>query len=251
MHTPIRGIRCDSGIRWLLVRSARHRPMSSCAAPPNMRPVSRDRRVPRDPEPPVHLRALTDSHPGPAIDLTGRPLAGTGRSQNPELRRRVARVGPVQPTADADRLAEPGRTAGKVTFPPERGTGSPRPRRSGAPDRRQRRALDHPASSQQDGGSISRWPADQVHAEVHSVGEVDIRVPGLAEHHRIASGLPAKRVRRRIDGAGIRLDLGQPDRDHAISRLMHEHAAKQVRRHGQHRPGKERPRQHLPPPRLP
>ena len=71
--------------------------------------------------------------------------------------------------------------------------------------------------------------ADQVDAEVHAVGEVDVGVAGRPEHHGVARRRTAEGMRCRVVRAVVRLDLGEP-KPHAVSRRR------------SHRAGRERPR---------
>ena len=54
--------------------------------------------------------------------------------------------------------------------------------------------------------------AHEVQAPVDAVGPVDVSVAGRPEHHRVALGLPAEAVRRRV-GVVIGLDLDDPAAD--------------------------------------
>ena len=99
------------------------------------------------------------------------------------------------------------------------------------------------ARPQQHGRGRAGRQAGQVHAEVHAVGEVHVRVPGRPEHDRVARGAPPVGVRGRVGGALVRLDLGQPHRDQAIGGLVLQHAAQQAWRDLQRVAGEELARQ--------
>jgi len=108
--------------------------------------------------------------------------------------------------------------------------------------RGQRDSLDDPPRPEQHCRRRAFHQADQVHAEVHAVGEVHVGVPRRAEHHRVPRGLPPVGVRGGIRLPGVRLDLGELDRDQAGRRLVPKHAAEQVRRDLDRVPGEEVPR---------
>ena len=112
----------------------------------------------------------------------------------------------------------------------------------GAPGAGQLLPLDDLAGPQQHRRRAAVGGADQVHAEVHAVGEVDIGVAGRAEHHRVPLGLPPVRMRGGIGRARVRLDLGEPDRDQAGRGLVLEDAAEQIRCDLDGKPGQEVPR---------
>ena len=119
--------------------------------------------------------------PGPAGLCPGQPGLRRVWPPYPQRRPRVADVGAVLLARDAQRLAEPGGAAGQVaSLRAGSGSGAPWP----GPV-----TLDHPARPQQHRGRGAFRQAHQVHAEVHAVGEVHVRVPGRAEHHRVACGL--------------------------------------------------------------
>jgi hypothetical protein len=61
---------------------------------------------------------------------------------------------------------------------------------------------------------------------MHSIGEINIGVPSVAEHDLIAGRHPPERVRGRVGAPHIGLDLNQLGRYQAARRRMHEHAAK-------------------------
>ena len=118
----------------------------------------------------------------------------------------------------------------------------PYPRGPGAPGAGQLLPLDDLACPQQYRRRAAVGGADQVHAEVHAIGEVDVGVAGRAEHHRVPLGLPPVRMRGGIGRARIRLDLGEPDRDQAGRGLVLEDAAEQIRCDLDGKPGQEVPR---------
>src|SRR6266545_2192321 len=81
-------------------------------------------------------------------------------------------------------------------------------------------------------------------ADMHSIGEIHIRVTGRSEHNLVAPGLPTVGVGRGVQRPGVGLDLGQYHRHGAFGRVMLEHLPKQVRgdlggRSAEKRPGEQ------------
>ena len=149
--------------------------------------------------------------PSPDTPTRGpvRTSAGPARpGHHPQRRRLVGRVRPVVRAVDPERHGEPGRAAGQVA----RGLGA------GTPSEGQRFADHHLTGAQQHRGGDALGTADEVHAPVHAVGEVDVDVPGRAEHDGVARGPAAEGVRARVALAVVRLDLGQAHRDDALWR---------------------------------
>ena len=62
-------------------------------------------------------------------------------------------------------------------------------------------------ASQQHGRRLPVVAADHVGAEVHAVGEVDVQVPGRAEHGGVAGRRAPEGVAGRVGGSGVGLDL--------------------------------------------
>ena len=195
------------------------------------RPVHGHRRLPVQPEPPRHggCRAHPDSRPGADRVLCYR----TDPGPEPHRRRWIAEVGTVEGPVDRERLAEPRRPARKI------------PGRSldGPPAARQLLPRDHRAGPQQHGRRGAWRHADDVHAEVHAVGEVHVGVPWRPEHHRVPRRPAPVRVRRGVALAVVGLHLGQPDRDEALGGFVLEHAAEQARRDLRSGPVEELPRE--------
>src|SRR5690606_4650720 len=79
-------------------------------------------------------------------------------------------------------------------------------------------ALDDLPGAQQDPARTVLGAADQVHAEPHAVREVDVDVPGRAEHDGVAGV-----------GAVVGLDLGQAEGDRTVRCAVYEGAAEEVR----------------------
>jgi hypothetical protein len=122
------------------------------------------------------------------------------RSFQPQVAGR--QVVPVIGEGDAQRHAEASRTAGEVGIH----LGGRATLSCGLDP------VDDLAGAHQDGRGRSLRRADHVGAHVHPVGEVGVQVPGRAEHHRVATGLPAEGVRAGVDLAEVRLDLGEAHR---------------------------------------
>ena len=158
--------------------SSQNRHGRSCA------PVTPTRGPARPPPPAAPARPAAAAGPG-------RRRAGTRRTPRGRCRAR-RRAGPGPRARSTSR-----RTAGRRS----RAVASP--------------STTSPARSSTAEASPST-PGDHVHAPVHAVGEVDVGVPGRAEHHRVARGAAPVGVRGRVAGrAGVRLDLGDPDGDPA------------------------------------
>jgi len=51
-----------------------------------------------------------------------------------------------------------------------------------------------------------------IQAVVHPIAEVDVGIPGWAEHDRVPSGPTAERVRSGVGRPGVRLGLDDPTR---------------------------------------
>ena len=130
-----------------------------------------------DPEPP-RATAPSPATPtrGPVRTVAGGPARPAGRAAAAATR--VEQVGAVvrrrsRPSA----LRQPGRAAGELArrvAPSAAGRGQ-----------RRRPSTTSPARSSTADGRPRR-PADDVHAPVHAVGEVDVEVARRAEHHRVA-----------------------------------------------------------------
>ena len=63
---------------------------------------------------------------------------------------------------------------------------------------RQLPAGDDLAGADEDGRRLTLTTADEIHAEVHAVREVDVRVPGRTEHHGVAFRRASVGVRGRV-----------------------------------------------------
>ena len=116
--------------------------------------------------------------------------------------------------------------------------------RGSAPCPGQVLALDDPARPQQHRGRGAFGQAHQVHAEMHAVGEVHIRVPGRAEHHGVARRLATVGVGRGVGLPVVRLHLGQGHGDQALRGVVLEHAAQQGGRHRNRTASERVPRQY-------
>ena len=188
---------------------------------PTARPVSQNRhgrsvaRLMPDPR----AGATPPAGAGPPVQPHGRARRRAGRcrwSSRPMASAWVSRAGPAGQVAGRPG----GRTAGRAPAPPP-----PRPRRRAA-------APPTPSPS---------GPHDDVGAPVHAVGEVDVEPPGRPEHDRRARRRPAVGVRRRVvPRAGVRLDLGQPERDRAL-RPVGDHPAAEQRPAPRRRPARAGP----------
>ena len=177
------------------------------------------RRVPRRPSLPYAARRVCDAvSPGRYTDTVGSSASqnrhGTSRvAAGAATRPPAARSGPRAPApacrcaapaaatpaaqrrapscdaGQAERRGQPGRPAGQVAVRLRR-----RPARA--------RASSSPSTTSPARSSTARRApvrtADDVGAPVHAVGEVDVEVPGRAEHHRVARGPPPERVRPRV-----------------------------------------------------
>ncbi len=163
---------------------------------------------------------------------------------DPQWRSRVAGIGAVQFPADAQRLAQPGRPAGQLPLRHAARPGTIPPR--GPAGGRERHPLDHPAGPQQHRGCGPGRQADQVHAEMHAVGEVHVGVPRRAEHDRVPRGLAPVGMRGRIQRPLVGLHFGQQHRGQPGAGVVGQHAAEQFPRHCQRRAGEEVTREQRP-----
>ena len=182
-------------------------------------------RLVRQPVAPVLIRPA--AHADPRAGANQVRAHGIARAQ-PQRRPAGREVAPAVGTRQPEATRQVGRPAASC-------------RSSRAVGRRARasvNALDHLAGAQQDGGGMSRRLADDVDAPVHPVGEVHVRVAGATEHHRVARGAAAEGVRRRVGGAQVRLDLGQPDAHRAVVGAMPDEPAEQVAGHVLDRAGR-------------
>ena len=152
---------------------------------------------------------------GPAEHLRRRPAIAAA---HPQRTGRVARVEPVLGPSDPERDREASRATSKVA------------RWRATTSTRQLDAFDDFARTEQHGGGGTHLVTHEVHAEVHAVGEVDVHMAGLAEHHGVARRLAAKGVRAGVEVTLVRLDLGETHGDEPLSGLVLDDAAKEVGR---------------------
>ena len=125
-------------------------------------------------------------------------------------------VGPGQP----QRLGQSGRPAGQLDG------GAARPGGAG----RDVLAVDDLAGPDEHRAGHPDRSADDVGAPVHAVDEVDVQEAGRAEHDRVALGRPTERVRSRVIGALVGLDLGQAHGDVDAAHGTGQARAEQTRR---------------------
>ena len=201
-------------------------------------------------------------------DCGGRVMSGRNASavqqsgslsmlRRPDAHRRsvAAHIGAVQAAIDAERLAEPGRAAGEVAV--AHGTASslavadslicrdgfavgwaaassaasagtaklPRP-----PVRCQIQSGSYFACPQQHGFGLAIRLADEVRAEVHAIGEVDVHMARRAKHDGVARSLPAVGMRGRVCRALVGLHFHEPDSNKTLRAVVPKHAAEQLRR---------------------
>ncbi len=88
-------------------------------------------------------------------------------------------------------------------------------------------ARDHPAGPEQHRGRGALAQADEVDAEVHAIGEVDIRVTRRPEHDLVAPGGPTVGMGRGVYGARVRLHFSDQHCYQALARFVLEHVPKQ------------------------
>jgi hypothetical protein len=88
--------------------------------------------------------------------------------------------------------------------------------------------LDRFRRAQQHRAALSDSAGDDVHAVVHPVGEIDIQVTGLTEHHVVARCSPPEGVARRIVRL-VGLDLDDPGSNDASGKPPCEHTSEQGR----------------------
>src|SRR6516165_245851 len=119
-------------------------------------------------------------------------VAGTGA----QLERRAVERKAVVHSGDAERLAHASRSRAQQSLAFHL-----------AAPAHEREPMDRHERSYQDGAGGPLRLADEVDAPMHPVGTIDIGVTGWPEHHGVALGAPAKRVRRRV-GVMIGLNLG-------------------------------------------
>ena len=186
------------------------------------RPTPQARRPPRTASRPQRRCRTPTLGPRPIEAAAGRrtrplPAAAAGCRDRTRRRRSAPGRWPAPGTAGRARwpvplAPPPARRRWQRRHGTQRHAGTPpdapvAPRRPASLLAAARRPRDDPARPQQHRRCLAGRLADQVDAEVHAVGEVDVRVPGLAEHHRVPGRLPAERVRRRVRLAAVRLDL--------------------------------------------
>ena len=162
------------------------------------------RRLAVEPEPPRRRRAVArDPDPRPARGPRASAPAGAPAARRSADRGSVsvgAVVPPSTPSADVSRAGPRARSRGDAR------------RRTPCAARASTPSTTSPArSSTAEASPVG--PADEVHAPVHAVGEVDVDVAGRPEHHRVArrpaavgvrAGVAPRRRRPRPRSAGPR-----------------------------------------------
>ena len=215
----------DVRSRSVTPESLRIRPTSAPTGLPDgaarVRAIRRDGRLAVEPEPPRRLAPADDADPRAGADRA-RPAAGRRRGPAAATAGSQASA-PLLGPVDAERDGQPGRAAGEVA----------RARRRRGARRASSTPLDHLAGPQQHGGRVPRPAADEVHAPVHAVGEVDVDVPGRPEHDRVARRRPAERVRAGVDARPAYAST-------SVSRTATSPAARRAR--SRTRAGRARPR---------
>ena len=177
-----------------------------------------------DPEAQGCLGSGANADPGATGHHCRRQPSESAGREHPHGATWVAYVRPVLRPADAERLAEPGGTAGQ----PGLGAAVCRQR---APGRGQLLACNHPARPDEHGCRLAGRLADQVHAEVHPVGEIHVRVARRPEHHRVPLGQATVGVRCRVGLPRVRLGLDDLDRHQPFVADVRQNAAEQLRGH--------------------
>ncbi len=132
-----------------------------------------------------------------------------------------SRLAPSSSRPRPSAWVEPGRTRAQVAV--ATGRRPPRPHDVDAFDRLARRA----AAPRPHHRSAER---DDVRAPVHAVGEVHVQPPRRPEHRRGARRPAPVRVAPGVDGAAVRLDLDDADREPALRIVVHEQLVQQQRR---------------------
>ena len=176
-------------------------------------PVRRDRRVPRQPEPPRHVGRCRHANTGTAPYL---PWLARRRQQSgatsPELQ---PRVGGGQSQAGTD-----------VAWP----SGESYVRKGASPLPYDIEPVDHLTGTQQYRRRGSLGSADDVDRVVDPVREVDVQPTSRPEHHSVSPCHAAVGMGSRVEGAFVRLHLRQPDRHRADSQLTTEQLRSHVDR---------------------
>ena len=176
-------------------------------------PVRRDRRVPRQPEPPRHVGRCRHANTGTAPYL---PWLARRRQQSgatsPELQ---PRVGGGQSQAGTE-----------VAWP----SGESYVRKGASPLPYDIEPVDHLTGTQQYRRRGSLGSADDVDRVVDPVREVDVQPTSRPEHHSVSSCHAAVGMGSRVEGAFVRLHLRQPDRHRADSQLTTEQLRSHVDR---------------------
>src|SRR5690606_37735251 len=169
---------------------------------------------PRNVPPPRVLAPLADADawPGHGVGRRWRAVAG-----NADAAVVADQVGTIELAGDAQGLGELAGAVGEVVVAARAWTQGAH--RLDAGDRLER--------ADQHADPFAHLAAHGVGAPVHAVGEVDVHVPGLAEHGGVARGLAAVGVRGGVLGAAVGLDL---DDAAGAPVVAHQQLVQQLRR---------------------